>query len=208
MKLMSTGFTAFTTACTAICSLVMSEDAKANESWTTFAPPAPYSESDNDIDRNWRTGRKFNVTNELRYAPRTETEDLYRNEKDFKTKPKRLSVNPWKSNGSFKSSSSFVNGKRPWGNVPDKKRERHIKPLPDMSTGHRIRPDTALTQSPLLPIGGLGGSYLPGGFLGGYYPGSIYSLAGRRVPGLGYGYGMNPYGLFPYYGLGGLPGRW
>ncbi|MCW9012783.1 MAG: hypothetical protein OQL06_03295 [Gammaproteobacteria bacterium] len=212
MKLMFTKQVAISTALMSFCSLVIVTDVHARESWTSFAPPAPFTEAENDIDKNWRTGQKFNVTNELRYAPKSALDEFDRKEKDFRSKPKRVSVNPWKTNGNFNSSSSFTNGKRPWGNVPAKKRESHIKPLPDMSSGHRILPDNGLTQSRLLPIGGLtglGGSYPgPGGFLGGYYPGSIYSFAGRRLPGFGRGYGFNPYGLYPFSGPGGPFGRW
>jgi len=99
----------------------------AAESWTSFAPPSSGSVNKSLYgELPWRTGSSFtDNTFNIRYAPSAEVvkESKFTNT----SKPKRVSVNPWKPSSRWNSVGSYSKNERPWGNIPNKKPDRNKK---------------------------------------------------------------------------------
>ena len=80
--------------------------------FSEFSPPSGSAQFKKNLKgRQWVSGRSFNEQNKVRYSP-------------------RVSKNPWKPIRSSFHKKTF-GGKRPWGNVPDRKPEASNMKLHD-----------------------------------------------------------------------------
>ena len=153
--------------------------------FSEFSPPSGTLHFKKNIkDRQWVSGRSFNEQNKVRYSP-------------------RVSKNPWKPLRSSFRKETF-GGKRPWGNVPDRKPESSNMKLHDLRFKKWIeQQDLSYRNNPY------GRSGQP--FSGAYgYPGLGYSnplITPPIYPGAILNSGR--YGrVTPYTGLFNAPGFW
>ncbi len=212
--------------------LIACMNVNAAESWTSFAPPSSgtnFSGFENkslNSELPWRTGNSFSDnTFNIRYAPSNETEKG--SESINRSRPKRVSVNPWKPVSRWNNIGSYTNNERPWGNIPNEKPDRNKKKSQKvtyqqwnaypaynagsdrfLSNGGYGMSNVGLTSlhftssvvTPMLYPGGLYADNLyPGGYgYPGVYPGGLYG------PHL---YNRHYRGMYPYPGMGRF-GRW
>ena len=153
--------------------------------FSEFSPPSRSARYQNNIEgKEWASGSSFNEDNRVRYTPAT-------------------SKNPWKPIRSSSHKKTF-GGKRPWGNVPDRKPVASNMKLHDQRFKQWINQQGASYRN--YGYGRSSGSYGDPGL--GYnrplitpsiYPGSILNSGG---------YGLYPGGSSPYTGLFTSPGFW
>ena len=188
----------------AINSVLFAQAVNANEwrdtfetqsGFSDFSPPKSFSNSNNDNQKEWASGRSFNQDNKVRYSPRT-------------------SKNPWKASSSSRYKKKF-GSKRPWGNVPDKKPKTSNMRLHDerfKQWSHRQNPSYLNNSGLSNPL--MTGGQFPLSYSGYGYPGSIYNsplITPSMHPGLmlnPLGYGIGSIGANPYTGLFSRPGLW
>ena len=211
----------------ACASLITCMNVDAAESWTSFAPPSSGSVNKSLYgELPWRTGSSFtDNTFNIRYAPSAEVvkESKFTNT----SKPKRVSVNPWKYSSRWNSVGSYSKNERPWGNIPNEKPDRNKKKSQQVSYQQwNIYPAYNAGRDTLLSNGGYGMNNVgltslqftssvvtPMLYPGGLYADNLY-MGGYGYPGVYPGglYGPNLYnhryrGLYPYPGIGRF-GRW
>lgn len=73
--------------------------------FSEFSPPAPFNHKNKKDKYEWRSGSSFKSFNKERYDN------------------SRVSRNPWKPVSKFSKTQGF-SGQRPWGNVPQRKRNK------------------------------------------------------------------------------------
>jgi len=159
--------------------------------------------------KKWRTGSNFNARKRQHHSSVPNTK--YKADKYALTEPKKKSVNPWIIKKPDNSGFSAMNGKRPWGSVPeefsDKSRKKDKKNSVNNNVHRNQRPKyQPFGNNNLLLNQNRNPSLLP---IAGHFP--TYSDAGGfsplyTNPGYGFG-GYNSYpfmnrGYTPFYGYG------
>ena len=139
--------------------------------FSEFSPPADSGKyRDKSEDKQWASGSSFNTENRVRYTPRTST-------------------NPWKAHRSSFTNTT-ITGKRPWGNVPDRKPPASNMKLHDQRFKQWLnRSDStyrnfSALNNPLSGFASPGMMYSDPLITPSIYPGSLHN--GSGYPGLRY----------------------
>ena len=143
-------------------------DYVSKSGFSEFSPPSASERYSSDIgSKQWASGSSFNEENRVRYTP-------------------SASKNPWKPvRSSYKKT---FGGKRPWGNVPDRKPKTSNMKLHDQRFKQWInqrdssyRSFSALSD-PLSNYGYPGSMYNDPLITPSIYPGPMFGYSGQRYP--------------------------